>query len=256
MAHDDSLSRRIDPATAEAFHADHVDRYRFAAARANDLRVLDVGCATGYGSAILAERASHVTGVDVYAAGLEYARRHFARPNLEFRQYDVVTDDALTHAPFDQIVCFEVIEHVEHPVELLTAIRRHLTPEGVLYLSTPNGPVVKPPHGGVSDPTHVREYSAQEISVLLDRAGLRKGKLFGQRLGPAALAAQSERARAARRDVLGLRRLIPSRVRAALAVWYVGRRLGSDPRVARSVIDADWQTAPILLFTARRATVA
>ncbi len=251
MTYDDSLSRRIDPATAAAFHPDHLDRYRFAAERAHGLRVLDVGCATGYGSAILAEDASHVTAIDVFEEGLHYARATFKRPNLTFRRHDIISDAPLNAAPFDVVVCFEVIEHVERPVEMLKAMARHLGPEGILCFSTPNGPVVALPDGGLSDPTHVREYSPAEVLAMLADAGLEREALHGQRHGAEALAAQEERARAARYDVLGLRRLIPARLLAALSVWYVGRRLGRDPRTARSIIDDDWETAPILLFTAR-----
>ncbi|WP_158265003.1 class I SAM-dependent methyltransferase [Blastopirellula marina] len=38
----------------------------------------------------------------------------------------------------DVAVCFSVIEHVLDPVEFLTGIRKLLTPDGVLVLSTPN----------------------------------------------------------------------------------------------------------------------
>ncbi len=124
MAYDDSLSRRIDPATAAAFHPDHLERYRFAAERARGLRVLDVGCATGYGSAILAEEASPVTAIDVFEDNLHYARAAFKRPNLTFRRHDIISDVPLNAAPFDAVVCFEVTEHVERPVEMLKAMAR------------------------------------------------------------------------------------------------------------------------------------
>jgi SAM-dependent methyltransferase len=189
----------------------------------------------------------------VFADGLSYARARFGRPNVEFRQHDIASDELLGTDGFDVIACFEVIEHVEHPVELLKGIARQLRADGVLYLSTPNGPVVTSPDGVLSDPTHVREYSASEIGALLARAGLEEDERFGQRHAPAAIAAQNERARAARLDVLGLRRAIPERLRGRLSIWWVRRRLGADPSEARSTIDADWRTAPILLFSARHA---
>ena len=38
----------------------------------------------------------------------------------------------------DVVVCFETIEHLEHQAELLDEIKRVLTPDGVLVISSPD----------------------------------------------------------------------------------------------------------------------
>jgi 2-polyprenyl-3-methyl-5-hydroxy-6-metoxy-1,4-benzoquinol methylase len=43
---------------------EHLVRYRFAAPFSDGLRVLDVGCGTGYGTDMLASTASLTIGVD------------------------------------------------------------------------------------------------------------------------------------------------------------------------------------------------
>ena len=65
---------------------EHLARYAFAVRLARGKRVLDVGCGAGYGSAELARAALSVTGADVAPEALEFAREHFALPNLRFEQ--------------------------------------------------------------------------------------------------------------------------------------------------------------------------
>src|SRR6516165_12777051 len=61
---------------------EHMARYTFAARLARGKRVLDAGCGAGYGSAALAEIAESVTGVDVAAEAVGYARAHYQALNL------------------------------------------------------------------------------------------------------------------------------------------------------------------------------
>ena len=53
---------------------EHLPRYVFARQFAHDAKVLDFGCGTGYGAALLAETANSVLGLDIDPAALEWAR--------------------------------------------------------------------------------------------------------------------------------------------------------------------------------------
>ena len=53
--------------------------YRWIAARCAGLRVVDMACGEGYGSAVLAERAADVVGVDANPEAHEHARLRYAR---------------------------------------------------------------------------------------------------------------------------------------------------------------------------------
>src|ERR1700731_1170167 len=64
--------------------SEHVARYAFARRYADGKRVLDAGCGTGYGSAELAQSAAAVTGVDISADAIEYARASYPIPGLQF----------------------------------------------------------------------------------------------------------------------------------------------------------------------------
>src|ERR1051325_2876469 len=64
----------------------HLARYAFAARLARGKRVLDAGCGAGYGSAELARVALAVTGIDVAAEAVEFARENYRMPGLTFAQ--------------------------------------------------------------------------------------------------------------------------------------------------------------------------
>src|SRR5687768_955101 len=78
----------------------HLVAYRFAADFADGKDVLDAGCGTGYGVAILAERARHVLGVDREPGAVAYARAQYALPNTEYRELDL-DELATLDGPFD-----------------------------------------------------------------------------------------------------------------------------------------------------------
>ena len=65
---------------------------------------------------------------------------------------------------FDLIVCFEVIEHVEDPQEIVDELARVLGPGGVLLVSSPNREVY--PEG---NPHHHHEFTPDELGDSLER---------------------------------------------------------------------------------------
>src|SRR5439155_9306909 len=68
---------------------EHLARYWWASALVPGQRVLDAGCGTGYGSAILARaHAKKVIGVDLSESVIAAARRS-GHPSLEFDVGDV-----------------------------------------------------------------------------------------------------------------------------------------------------------------------
>jgi SAM-dependent methyltransferase len=145
----------------------HVAVYRWVAERCGDQRLVDLACGEGYGSAILAERAQLVLGVDANPEAHEHARLKYRSDNLWFRRALVEQFDE--DAPYDAIVFLQTIEHVEDPGRLLERLASLLVPEGVTYISTPNRLTLAPPGAIRSDnPWHVREYDAQEYRELIE----------------------------------------------------------------------------------------
>src|SRR3954447_22162510 len=116
--------------------AEHVACYRFAARAAGAAagRVLDLGCGTGYGSAILAAGGARgVVGVDRSPSAIAHAAaQHPGR-------YVIADAGALpfADAAFDLVVALELIEHLVRPEVLVGEMRRVLAADGTAIVSTP-----------------------------------------------------------------------------------------------------------------------
>ncbi len=129
-----------------------------------DAPVLDLGCNTGYGTAILRERTGRgVIGVDVSASAVETAR---ARYGGDFR---VVGGHTLPFqdATFDAVTCCQVIEHIDDPDAFLAEVRRVLRPGGRALFTTPNAATRLDPGERPWNRFHVREFRAEELQELL-----------------------------------------------------------------------------------------
>lgn len=118
--------------------AEHVARYEFAASFCKGKTVLDLGCGTGYGSAIIAKVAKDVLGIDISREAIRYARKKYQAHNLNFEIMDI-SDYLGQNKKYECIICLEVIEHISQPQKTLSDISFLLSEQGILILSTPNG---------------------------------------------------------------------------------------------------------------------
>ncbi|MCG6928240.1 MAG: class I SAM-dependent methyltransferase [Acidobacteria bacterium] len=118
--------------------------WRFAAARrmveriglrrTEPLRVLDVGGGAGVLRGQLEEATRWTVDLtDVNQTALESAKAGRGRTLY----YDVLQEEPELVGRYDVVCLFDVIEHVEHPRELLAASLRHLRPRGHLLLNVP-----------------------------------------------------------------------------------------------------------------------
>jgi 2-polyprenyl-6-hydroxyphenyl methylase/3-demethylubiquinone-9 3-methyltransferase len=101
---------------------------------------LDVGCGAGLLAEPLARLGATVTGLDAAPALIAVAREHAAGQGLEI-DYRAGELEGL-EGQFDLVTCMEVIEHVADPAAFVRALARHLTPGGLLIMSTPNATVM------------------------------------------------------------------------------------------------------------------
>ncbi|MEJ8568210.1 class I SAM-dependent methyltransferase [Elongatibacter sediminis] len=115
----------------------HLDRYEFAAKYCTGKIVLDAACGTGYGSAILAKSAKHVTGIDIDEMTIEYARSKYGSDNTTFNVGCVELTEIQSDS-IDVVVSFETVEHTLCPNSHMIEISRVLSPSGVAVLSVPN----------------------------------------------------------------------------------------------------------------------
>lgn len=113
----------------------HLSRYVWAMGYCPGKRVLDVGCGVGYGSWVMKVMggAREVVGIDPHAASLRYARRSFSEVHYGVAKVETYEPEE----PFEVITAMEVVEHCGDVGAALDALRRLLTPGGVLLASLP-----------------------------------------------------------------------------------------------------------------------
>lgn len=160
------MQERYVPGTwSRVAEYEHLPRYQFAKHRVAGAKVLDFGCGTGYGTALLAEVADSVVGLDIDDTALDWARHHHHNPRLSFEKRSDLGMSFPDHS-FDVITCFEMIEHVNETtqIEVIRQCRRVLTPGGQLIISTPN-PDVTQNYG--ENPFHLREMTERQFLHLL-----------------------------------------------------------------------------------------
>ena len=145
----------------------HLAVYRWVANRCRGLDVVDMACGEGYGTAVLAQRAARVTGVDANPEVHEHARLKYSRPGVRFVRDLVESYDE----PCDAIVFLQTVEHLSDPGAVLDRFRELLRPGGTAYVSTPNVLTLAPPGAEKSDnPWHVREYRSEEFRALCEES--------------------------------------------------------------------------------------
>ena len=134
--------------------------------------VLDVGFGLGYGLNILAIKADEVSGVDIDSQVYDYCQSTLVGKNPRLKDlalYDGYTLD-YEDGYFDTVTCVDVLEHVEDYDRLLREMLR-VSKKGVL-ISTPNRrPEYTNPDGTPKNFWHLREWSYEELTALLDKHG-------------------------------------------------------------------------------------
>ncbi len=163
------MRERYVPGTwSKVAEYEHIPRYVLARMLATGKQVLDFGCGTGYGTAMLAEQATEVIGLDIDCHAISWARDYHCDSRLRFYQSDDL-GATLPCASFDLITCFEMIEHVDHAMQrdTIASISRLLMDDGVFVISTPNPEVTKL-YG--ENPYHLREMTEREFIDLLSES--------------------------------------------------------------------------------------
>jgi 2-polyprenyl-6-hydroxyphenyl methylase / 3-demethylubiquinone-9 3-methyltransferase len=104
-------------------------------------QVLDVGCGGGILAEAMAQRAAHVTGIDMAARPLGVARLHALEAGVRNIDYREVATEALAAeraGSFDVVTCMEMLEHVPEPAAIVQACANLVRPGGWVFFSTLN----------------------------------------------------------------------------------------------------------------------
>lgn len=174
----DYSGERFIPGMPIAVELEHRHRYVLASQLVKGKRVLDVASGEGYGSAMLAQAAATVIGVDICSETVEHAQATYNLPNLEFLLGDC-TQLPVDSASIDLVVSFETIEHHDQHEAMIREIERVLKPGGILIISSPNKKIYSD-ISGTHNQFHVKELYLGEFEALL-RQAFPQVVFYGQR---------------------------------------------------------------------------
>lgn len=150
----------------------------------NTKSILDIGCASGWMTAKIAETLYWipVTGVDVSPEMINYAE--IKHPGINF-----ICADAhklpFGNETFDLIICTEVLEHVSDPLRVLLEIRRCLCPKGKVIISMDSGNLLfkiiwflwTKTKGKVWKNAHLHEFNREKLQKLFKKTNFKVDKL-------------------------------------------------------------------------------
>jgi len=152
-------------------------------------RILEIGCATGsLAEYLIKEKGCTVLGIEPSEEQAQIARSRgltvktggIDNPMIQSE----LDQEVSSHGPFDVLFMSQVIEHIAKPEEVLQLIKKWLTPEGVLIISTCNiahwkyrlqllGGKWQYEDYGILDRSHLRFFTIDSFRDMLIQCGYR-----------------------------------------------------------------------------------
>lgn len=144
-------------------------------ANSDILKLLDVGCFTGYFLRHMAklERPWEIlSGCDIHKALMERLDKEHEEISFFFSTAETVADKFTYNAQYDCITCFDVLEHTLDDRAALINFYRLLRVDGLLII---NVPLKGTPDDGFE---HLRMYTRKSLFELLAIAGFDRGNFY------------------------------------------------------------------------------
>jgi 2-polyprenyl-6-hydroxyphenyl methylase/3-demethylubiquinone-9 3-methyltransferase len=124
-------------------------------------RVLEVAAGDGALSACLAARGISVAVNDLRTENLESAIANFeSKDSMTVLPGNLFDLDPRATGLFDLVIATEVVEHVAHTDKFLRHLARFLTPDGRIFLTTPNGSYFR---NGLPTYSMIEDFDALEL---------------------------------------------------------------------------------------------
>ena len=100
--------------------------------------VLDIGCGGGILSEELCKQGAKVTGIDSSSKSISIAKQHAEQNNYDIKYINKSIFEITDLGIYDFIICFEMIEHINEPNDLIKKIKELSSKKSGLFLSTIN----------------------------------------------------------------------------------------------------------------------
>lgn len=171
---------RFLPDCSREIWYEHYHRYAMIRPLVAGKKVLDAACGEGYGSHLLSQSAQSVVGVDLSEPTIAHAKSTYQKENLSFIQADILQMEMLPDHSFEVVVSFETLEHLAEHQQLLKELKRVLTDDGLLIISTPDKAEYSDKTGH-QNPFHLKELYQDEFYALLS-AEFSHQEWLGQKL--------------------------------------------------------------------------
>ncbi len=128
---------------------------------------LEIGCGTGFVLQAIAERFPNMSlsGSELFAEGLPFASKRIPQASLrtlDAKQLDIENE-------FDAIGAFDVIEHIDNDVLVLSNLHKALRIDGHLFINVPQHQFLWSQSDEIA--CHCRRYERQDLVKKLEYAG-------------------------------------------------------------------------------------
>ncbi len=173
LATADGQDRYVPSAARDITSAGHEGVYEWVAENLVErgMRVLDFGCGTGYGAALLSKGGAAVDGVDSSPAAITYANANFGGSSVRFVVADLMKPLPAPCTPrsYDLVASSEVLEHVVDPFAFVQGMAESVNDGGVCFVGTPNRlwSFDHVPDGHLLARSHLMEFTPPALRALL-----------------------------------------------------------------------------------------
>jgi 2-polyprenyl-3-methyl-5-hydroxy-6-metoxy-1,4-benzoquinol methylase len=171
------ISEAGDAPERWGFRRDALTRYK-----ATGGALLDLGCSSGAFLAFMRSESWKLYGIEMSADG---ARTAEERSKAQVFVGSIL-DATFPPGSFDAITCFDVLEHLYEPRQVMTRVSDWLKPGGIFYVLVPNvnsaeARVFGSYWHGLELPRHLFHYSPSSLKYLAESVGLREVSLETRR---------------------------------------------------------------------------
>jgi len=144
--------------------------------------LLDLGCSSGAFLQSLPKDSWRLCGIEMSA---DCARTAEAKSGARVFVGNII-DAPFPTESFDVVTCFDVLEHLYEPRQVMTKVAGWLKPGGIFYVLVPNvdsaeARVFGSYWHGLEMPRHLLHFSPQSLKFLAKSAGLREVSLETRR---------------------------------------------------------------------------